>query len=298
MTDSDERECVLVNFRPARGLKERVYRCGTTDALATTVMKNPSTLMLTESEHIFLHDITLNIDLRSKREVDMDKVAIWTTCAPGGSFEVIQGLESAEEKCKSQRAVVHCDLISNVFRHIDSQWLSGVDPSLLEDHGTAMRHRMNAISSNGGLSALFQVILEANHEKLGSILKVITKNLEQNGKVLVNCTQGKDRTGLMTMLLQAAAGVDKEDIVADFAESHVFDQSRRGSAAMQAAAERFKIDARVLSGARPEVMEATLAFLSSKYGSVCPGFLNEIGFDESWRCRLEAALNQDCQAPN
>lgn len=299
---NDARECVLVNFRPARGLNERVYRCGTTDELATVVDVDSQDHNLTESERIFLHDITLNMDLRSKREVDLEKAKLWTSRAPGGSFEVVDSVENLQGQTSkndvSSRIVVRCDLISNVFQHIDTKWLSDVDSSELQEHSDAMRHRMNAIKERGGLSGLLQVILEANHEKLGIILKQITVKLEQNGKVIVNCTQGKDRTGLVVMVLQSAAGVDDKNIVADFAESHGFDQSRRGSAAMQAAAERFKVDTSVLSGAHPRVMEETLAYLSREYGSVCPGFLNEIGFDESWRKRFIAALNDNSEVPN
>lgn len=300
-SNDDERECALVNFRPAKGLRERVYRCGTTDALASVVDSPPNTL--TTEERIFLHDITLNIDLRSKGEVDLDKAATWTSRAPGGPFDVVQGLENVNDSCCcAGRTVIHCDLISNVFKYIDAEWLNDVDPIELKDHGSAMRHRMSAITNNGGLAALFQVILEANHDKLNCILKIITVNLEKkNAKIIVNCTQGKDRTGLVTMLLQSAVGVEEKDIVSDFFESHGFDQSRRGSAAMQAAAERFKIDANVLSGAPPEVMERTLAFLAKTYGSVCPGFLDEIGFEESWRTRLVTALDSKddtCAVPN
>jgi len=291
------RESVLGNFRPARGLRDRVYRCGTTDDLATVLEDNGDEL--SESERIFLYDITLNVDLRSKKEVDFGKSSIWTSLAPGGSFQVVKSIENLNERnALPTRTVVHCDLISNVFRYIDTEWLSDLDPDELQDPGAAMKHRMTAVKDNGGLSGLFQVIVESNHEKLDSILKVITVNLENNGKVIVNCTQGKDRTGLLTMLLQSAAGVVEKDIVADFAESHGFDRSRQGSAAMQAVAERFKIDTSVLSGAPPEVMEATLAFLDTKYGSVCPGFLNEIGFDEAWRCRLVAALDTVKKIPN
>lgn len=289
----DTRECVLVNFRSARGLNERVYRCGTTDNLAT-VVESPCTAWM-KSERIILHDITLSVDLRSKQEVDLEKAEFWTNRAAGGSFKVVEGPENALQTNVNKmsvptRAVVRCNLISNVFHYIDTQWLSDVESSELQDYASAMGHRMNAIKEHGGLVGLFQVILEANHHELGLILKLITVNLEQNGKVIVNCTQGKDRTGLVIMLLQSAAGVEEEDIVADFAESHRFDQSRRGSAAMQAAAERLKMDTSVLSGAPPQVMEETLAFLSREYGSVSPSFLNEIGFDESWRKRLIAGV--------
>ena len=190
--------------------------------------------------------------------------------------------------------MVRCDVMSNVFQYIDTHWLAGSFDSN-GDYSAAMNHRMKAIQQHGGLSGLFQAILQANHETFGDILKLITVNLEQNGTVIVNCTQGKDRTGLVIMLLQSVANVDDEDIVADFCESRKFDQSRRGSAAMEAAAEKFKMDVSILSGAPPEVMEETLSFLSKTHGSVHK-FLDEIGYDASWRKRLRTAL--DSNLPN
>lgn len=289
MSELSERESVLVNFRPTKGLRECVYRCGTTDALANVVGDES----LTPDERIFLHSITLNMDLRSKREVDLEKAAIWTSDAPGGPFQVMDGIEACAQASSSSsfppRAVVHCDLMSNVFRYIDTEWLkNGVNVS--EAHEVRMKRCFSAIKERGGLSSLYQAILEANHEKLADILKIITMNLESNGKVIINCTQGKDRTGLLSMLLQSSVGVGESDIVDDFHASHKFDQSRRGSAAMQLAAARFKIDSSVLSGAPPEVMETTLAYLDEKYGSVV-GFLNAIGFDQQWRDRLVSALD-------
>lgn len=133
-------------------------------------------------------------------------------------------------------------------------------------------------------------MLEASTHGIVTALRAITMNLEQKGKVAINCSQGKDRTGIVVMLLQSALGVSDDKIVADFVESESSEQSKQGSAAMDAAEARMKIDRQVLAGAPPEVMEATLACLRKKYGSVSPGYLDDIGFDESWRSRLLAAL--------
>ena len=45
---------------------------------------------------------------------------------------------------------------------------------------------------------------------------------QAEGALLFNCTTGKDRTGLFSMLLLSIAGVDKADIVADYSVSMVY----------------------------------------------------------------------------
>ena len=40
-------------------------------------------------------------------------------------------------------------------------------------------------------------------------------------------------------------------------------------------------------------MKQTLKYLQERYGSVSPGYLQSIGFDDSWRIRLVTALLLD-----
>ena len=50
--------------------------------------------------------------------------------------------------------------------------------------------------------------------------------------ILVHCTHGKDRTGVLVALLLRAIGVSEEDVVADYVVSHAFGCSTEGQIAM------------------------------------------------------------------
>jgi protein-tyrosine phosphatase len=101
--------------------------------------------------------------------------------------------------------------------------------------------------------------------------------------LLIHCTAGKDRTGLVIALLLSLANVPAETIAADYALSsvyltplfeHIREQLIQANPAMD------------LSGfekvmaANPEMMLETLEYLESKYGGIRPylaglGFTNE-----------------------
>ena len=117
------------------------------------------------------------------------------------------------------------------------------------------------------------------------------------------------------MLCQSIAGLSDEEIIEDY---HLSDQMATnqtttmttGSAAMNHAVnktddpssstdttkstrKRGKLDRTVFSGAPRVAMVETLSFIRSKYGSVCPGYLDAIGFDSEWRRRYRAAFSLD-----
>jgi hypothetical protein len=89
------------------------------------------------------------------------------------------------------------------------------------------------------------------------------------------------------MLLQSLLGISDGIIVDDY---FISNQMRKGSAAADSIRRKGRLDRTFFSGTSPEAMETTLLFLRSKYGSVSPGYLDQIGFDERWRQRLVVAL--------
>ena len=136
--------------------------------------------------------------------------------------------------------------------------------------------------------------------------------------VVIHCVQGKDRTGLLVMLCQSILGVPDGEIVECYSRSEEAFPSRSSpstsssSATVASAAadggesgdggnpgtgnepapKRGKLDRRVFSGAPPHVMLKTLEWIRSRYGSVL-GYLDDIGFDRSWRERFVAGFDAD-----
>ena len=104
--------------------------------------------------------------------------------------------------------------------------------------------------------------------------------------VVIHCVQGKDRTGMLSMLCQAVLGVDDSTIADDY---HRSESELSNGAAAVARAYPGKIDRRFFSGAPRQVMLDTLVWIRERYGSV-ESYLEGMGFDSSWRARLVAAL--------
>jgi len=106
--------------------------------------------------------------------------------------------------------------------------------------------------------------------------------------VLIFCTAGKDRTGLLSALMLLAAGVTQDETVADYARSHEMREAFNAEA-YAGAVERLGLDADAFLGAPPENMTATLAYLEATYGGVA-AYLARGGFDATAMARLRAAL--------
>ena len=98
-------------------------------------------------------------------------------------------------------------------------------------------------------------------EILGSIAA-----MPKNGFVF-HCRSGKDRTGLVSMLLLAIAGVPDDTICADFALTSSFLKPEEADPNQPGF---------YLKGCKPETMVLTLDFLRHKFSSV-EGYLQHIG---------------------
>ena len=79
------------------------------------------------------------------------------------------------------------------------------------------------------LTNMYVDLISRSRPQLVRAIEVIADHIDQ-GPVLVHCTAGKDRTGLVVALIQAALGVSLDNIADDFTRSD--DPSRRRRAAM------------------------------------------------------------------
>lgn len=71
----------------------------------------------------------------------------------------------------------------------------------------------------GSMSGLYLSLLNRNADDL---VRVCTLLAAATGAGLFNCTAGKDRTGVVAMLLLNLAGVSNEDIEADYAVTEIY----------------------------------------------------------------------------
>ena len=112
---------------------------------------------------------------------------------------------------------------------------------------------------------IYRGILDDRGDQVGTVLAA----LAAPGALpaVVNCTAGKDRTGLIVALLLGLAGVPEDAIVADYALSGAclagvyLEEARR-----RAEAQGLSYDLLVLCD--PDFMRATLAHLKTRYGGI------------------------------
>lgn len=93
--------------------------------------------------------------------------------------------------------------------------------------------------------------------------------LECTGLTLFHCTAGKDRTGVLAMLLLQLAGVDKETITTDYAATEQYLPPQKNC--QELAARGIQIPLHILQ-AQPCTMEKTLEYLLATWGGAAQYF--------------------------
>jgi len=125
------------------------------------------------------------------------------------------------------------------------------------------------------------------------ILRVLQLFTEKdNYPILVHCTQGKDRTGLIMALILSALGVPRNEIIEDFYKSDIFEGSEKFRQEAREAMIKNKILNEDFLRAPREVMEEVLEFIDKTYGSI-ENYLNKIGFHEEYRKKLREIMLEE-----
>ncbi len=113
------------------------------------------------------------------------------------------------------------------------------------------------------LEMMYIATLEFCREALVDALLEVAK---ADGLLLLHCTAGKDRTGIIAMLLSGLSGVSREAMVADYAQtadaSAMLEQLR-----LESIEQGQEIPTHLLE-AKPETMIAVLDYLEQKYGGI------------------------------
>ncbi len=148
-------------------------------------------------------------------------------------------------------------LNSGKFRDALPDRMSTVYKGLLDNHASSIRRVMESIKG----------LLDNHASSIRRVMESIDA-FGQDGCTLFHCRAGKDRTGVVAMLLLGLAGVSDEDIVADYAATQRY--LGRGLRAQRVAVSALlcRRAPRCLFEAIPAEMELTLEHLHERYGTV------------------------------
>lgn len=136
------------------------------------------------------------------------------------------------------------------------------------------------------LTEVYRYILETSQAPMHLVMSEI---LSSEGTVLFHCTAGKDRTGIIAALLLDLAGVDREDIIRDYALTETYiaplmNELRES----RPAAMPLELYVKLLD-AKPEFMRETLAHLDATYGGSA-GYLRTLGWRDEDVARLRDVI--------
>jgi protein-tyrosine phosphatase len=140
------------------------------------------------------------------------------------------------------------------------------------------------------MAQVYERLLEDFASSFGEVLTHAADPV--NHPMVFHCTAGKDRTGLMAMLLLGALGVSDDDIVADY-ELTTHYRSNKRLEVLRPELEKHGVDVdavRPFLTAQAPVMAATLEELTRRHGSI-EGFLTmRAGVSPATVSRLRAEM--------
>jgi len=140
------------------------------------------------------------------------------------------------------------------------------------------------------LDDVYRIILGQYQPLIGDVIRRIA---DADGPVLVHCTAGKDRTGLVIALTLCALEVDRAVILADYSATAA-NLAGEWTHRMVGKARRFRVRLTdellvILGGSPPEALAGVLDWLDIEYGGVI-AYLEEAGVDHVVRSRLHEKL--------
>lgn len=125
-------------------------------------------------------------------------------------------------------------------------------------------YEANVANANIGEKSLVEIyasIADGYRENIRKALETVA--CAKDGAVFYHCFFGKDRTGILSMLLLSIAGVDEADIIADYqvTYAYVHDYIKKNADVLwcQDGSMHYSL---------PETMEGLIDYIKKKYGSV------------------------------
>lgn len=133
------------------------------------------------------------------------------------------------------------------------------------------------------LDKIYDMIINTQQEHILKVLRTIAG--AKDGVIMYNCFFGKDRTGILTMLLLSIAGVAEDDIIADYQQTYTYVKSY------------IKANADILWDKNsekhfslPETIENVIDMINQKYGSVL-SYIKSLGLTDE---EIQSIKNKLC----
>lgn len=162
-------------------------------------------------------------------------------------------LEDAPNPMKGYRDVVYCNI--PLDDEIQAEGLEGHFPD--------------------NMGEMYVRLLDHNQDAMA---RVLTQLAACQGCALFHCTAGKDRTGVIAMLLLDAAGVDEDTLIADYAATEGYMEGM--FAVQRAMLDRMGVSyPEGIFQSRPDFMRLALDHLRAQYGTALDYF-HAIGLAE------------------
>ena len=247
---------------------------------------------ITAEDESQLTSIRTVLDLRSQHDAHKDsgerRLAPKTAYKPLLNEEMMRG--AMLERARKRPAV---------FAHVIALGVAKkLSPSrrLRDRLAAASDVRLARLFDTVSLADVYWLILSQSTDLLREACELAAT--EESLPLLIHCTHGKDRTGVLVALLLLAVGVSEDAVLADYALSHEWGCSVEGQHAMrQSFPERLRPYLR--DGLLEEwccapvgELQQVLRRLESEHGSVA-AYLDSIGVDDSCRRQLAVVLTQE-----
>lgn len=119
--------------------------------------------------------------------------------------------------------------------------------------------------------AMYQSIV-FSEESIASLKAIMRLIIDNDDCILWHCNGGKDRAGIIAMLVEYLLGVDEKIIIQDYAASHFFQRKKffwnRVGLIIAPCYPRFKAILYGMMAAKPTYMTSTVDEIKKRYGSV------------------------------
>ncbi|BDR59944.1 tyrosine-protein phosphatase [Lactobacillus xylocopicola] len=134
------------------------------------------------------------------------------------------------------------------------------------------------------------IIAEASQENMHRIINLLAQT--NSGATLYHCSEGKDRTGLVTVMLLHILGVEREEIRRDYLYSNwMLNDYRAGrDQKFKQAGEndRFRANMRVLGSVANVFLDTSLITINENFGGLDTYIVNQLQLSEQVQEELRA----------